>query len=165
MILRQDTNGEGYPVTQRYHNPFAVIDLVAPIDQREYYDRYSATGSGVAVDINRCPFPRKVDFWFAALALAGHKGLPMTELAKLDTFTFIEGSIFDRDNWRVHAVMLVAIAIEGNVDVVRKPRRMMAIANGLAAAGVPDLVDMLRSGDQPEIWNLSDSLKTLLSKD
>ena len=30
---------------QRYHNPFAVIDLVAPVEQREHYDRYTATGT------------------------------------------------------------------------------------------------------------------------
>ena len=151
-------------MTQKYHNPFAVIDLIAPVDQREHYDRYAATGTGTAVDLDRCPFRRKVDLWFAGLALAGHKRMPPVELSKLETFTFVEGSIFDRDSWRVQAVMLVAIAVEDDIEVVRIPRRMMAIANGLAAAGVPHIIEMLRDGDQPEIWNLSESLKKLLAK-
>ena len=74
----------------------------------------------------------------------------------------IEGAIFDRDSWRVQVVMLIAIAIEGNVKVVGDPHRMMAIANGLAAAGVPHIVEMLREGNQDPIWNLSDSLDKIL---
>ena len=60
--------------------------------------------------------------------------------------------------------MLVAIAIDGNVEIVGEPRRMIAIANGLAAAGVPDIVEMLRDGAQDPIWNLSDALKEILKK-
>ena len=60
--------------------------------------------------------------------------------------------------------MLVAIAIEGQLDVVSDARRVMAIANGLAAAGVPLVVDMLVEGGHPPIWSLSDSLEEMLSK-
>lgn len=60
--------------------------------------------------------------------------------------------------------MLIAIAVEGNVEIVSEPRRMMAIANGLAAAGVPHIVEMLRDGDQEPIWNLSGSLDGILRK-
>ena len=58
--------------------------------------------------------------------------------------------------------MLIAIAIDGNVEIVGQPRRMIAIANGLAAAGVPHIVEMLRDSDQDEIWNLSDALDEIL---
>ena len=105
-----------------------------------------------------------VDFWFAGLALGARKGLDPVDLSKQNTFKFIEGSIFDRDSWRVQAMMLIAIAIEGNVEIVGEPRRMMAIANGLAAAGVPHVVEMLKDGDQDAIWNLSEGLDGLLGK-
>ena len=146
-------------MTQRYHNPFAVIDLVAPVEQREYYDRYAATGTRSIVD--QSPFPRRVDFWFAGLALAGYRRLLPVDLTKINHFKFIEGSIFDRDSWRVQAVMLVAIAQADSIEVVRDPHRVMAIANGMAAAGIPHLVEMLRDGDQDEIWNLSEALQVL----
>ena len=58
--------------------------------------------------------------------------------------------------------MLVAIAMEDDVAVVERPNRMIAIANGLAAAGVPHVVEMLQSGEQPPIWNLTDGLETIL---
>ena len=62
-----------------------------------------------------------------------------------------------------HAVMLVAIAVEDSVEIVAEPRRMMNIANGLAAAGVPHIADMLRDGNQDPIWNLSEALVKLLT--
>ncbi len=147
-------------MTQRYHNPFAGIDLIAPVEQRDVYDRYCQTGGRAVID--QSPFPRMVDLWFAGLSLAARKQLSPVDLAKQETFKFIEGSIFDRDSWRVQAVMLVAIAVEGKVEIVGEPRRMMAIANGLAAAGVVHVVEMLRDGDQDPIWNLSESLDAIL---
>src|SRR4051812_16337001 len=132
-------------MTQRYHNPFAGIDMIAPVEQREVYDRYCQTGGRAVVD--QSPFPRMVDFWFAGLAVAARKGLTPIDLSKLNTFKFIEGSILDRDSWRVQALMLIAIAVEDSVNIVGEPRKMMAIANGLAAAGIPEVVEMLSEGD------------------
>jgi hypothetical protein len=106
-----------------------------------------------------------VDLWFVGLALAARKGLTPIDLAGQNSFKIETGSILDRDSWRVQAIMLVAIAIDENVEIVGQPRRMISIANGLAAAGVPDIVEMLRDGDQDEIWNLSDALDEILRKE
>ena len=84
------------------------------------------------------------------------------DLSSQDPSNFITGAIFDRDSWRVQAVMLAAIGVDDTVDVVGNPNRMMAIANGLAAAGVPLIVDMLEDGDQEAIWNLSEGLSDML---
>ena len=149
-------------MTQRYHNPFAGIDLIAPIEHRDAYDHYCQRSGRTVID--QSPFPRMVDFWFAGLSMAARKGLRPVDLAKQQTFKFIEGSILDRDSWRVQSVMLIAIAIEDNVEVLSQPRRMMAIANGLAAVGIPEVVDMLKDGDQDPIWNLSESLDATLRK-
>ena len=149
-------------MTQRYHNPFAGIDLIVPIEQRDVYDRYCQTGGRAVID--QSPFPRMVDLWFVGLSLAARKGLTPIDLSDQNTFKFHEGSILDRDSWRVQAIMLIAIAIDEDVEIVGQPRRMIAIANGLAAAGVPYVVEMLRDGDQDEIWNLSDALDEILRK-
>ena len=149
-------------MTQRYHNPFAGVDLIAPIEQRDVYDRYCQTVGRALID--QSPFPRMVDFWFAGLSFAARKELTPVDLGKQETFKFIEGSIFDRDSWRVQTVMLVAIAVQNDVEIVGEPRRMMAIANGLAAAGIPHIVEMLRDGDQDPIWNLSEALDEVLRR-
>lgn len=147
-------------MAQRYYNPFANINLIVPIDQHAYYNQYCQTGSRRGVD--HCPFPRRVDFWFAGLSIAARKQLKPANLANQETTIIIEGAIFDRDSWRVQAVTLIAIAIDDNVEVGGDPHRMMAIANGLAAAGVPFLVEMLDDGNLEPIWNLSDALDEIL---
>ena len=144
----------------QYHNPFAGIDLIVPREQHVYYDLYCQKGGRSSVD--RSPFLRMVDFWFAGLSLAAREELKPKDLGEKPV-KFIEGSILDRDVGRVQAVMLVAIAVDGSVEIVNKPRRMMDIANGLAAAGVPHIVEMLqRDRNQDPIWNLSDALAEIL---
>ena len=150
---------------QRYHNPFAGIDLIIPIDQREAYDRYCQTQTrGLTTSIDLRPFPRMVDLWFTGLSLAARKQLTPADLSEQKTTKFHEGSVLDSDSWRVHTIMLVAIAIDGNVEIVGEPHRMIAFANGLAAAGVPHIIEILRDGDQDPIWNLSDSLDEILKE-
>ena len=75
----------------------------------------------------------------------------------------VQGNIFDPDAWRVRVLMLLALAIDQSIDVVENPGRMMAIANGLAAAGQPLVVEMLNRGQDRPIWNLSTALEELLS--
>ena len=145
---------------ERYHNYFANINLVYPLEQADDYARYTQSGGAFSAD--RSPLPRMVDFWFLAISLAAREGLTPVDLSAQETSNFITGAIFDRDSWRVQFVMLIAVEIEGTVDVVADPRRMMAIANGLAAAGVPRLVDLLLKGNQEPIWNLSDALHDIL---
>ena len=105
-----------------------------------------------------------VDLWFTGLSLAARKQLTPVDLSEQKTTKFHEGSVLDSDSWRVHTIMLVAIAIDGNVEIVGEPHRMIAFANGLAAAGVPHIIEILRDGDQDPIWNLSDSLDEILKE-
>ena len=75
---------------------------------------------------------------------------------------FNTGVVLDTDSWRIQAVMLMTIAAEDDVAVVENPNRMMAIANGLAAAGVPRVVVMLKEGNDEPIWNVSEAVCDLL---
>ena len=143
-------------MTQRYFNHFAGLNLVYPAEQKEHYERFCQTGTRSSID--RSPFPRMVDLWFVGLSIAAGRKLKPVDLSRQETSNFITGAIFDRDDWRVQAVMLAAIAVDDSVEVVGYPNRMMAIANGLAAAGVPIIVGMLQEGDQEAIWNLSEAL-------
>lgn len=152
-------------MAQQYYNPFAGLHLIAPIDQREDYDQYCQRQGTRSANVDQKPFPRMVDFWFAGLSLAAREELKPVNLGKQKTFRFHEGSVLNSDSWRVQVVMLVAIASEDNVEIVGQPSRMITIANGLAAAGVPRIVGMLCDGTHDPIWNLSDALVDLLQSD
>lgn len=60
--------------------------------------------------------------------------------------------------------MLLAIGTTGDVQIVSEPRRIMALANGLAVAGLPKVIEMLKDGEGDPIWNLSDAVDELLRK-
>lgn len=147
-------------MADRYFNPFQAIDISVPADQHESFTRYCQTGGNSVLD--QSPFPRMVDLWFCALCIAARERLEPADISKYETKKIIDGSIFGSDPWRVHAIMLIAIGITGDVAVVSEPRRMMALANGLAIVGLPKVVEMLREGDADPIWNLSDEIDRLL---
>ncbi len=86
------------------------------------------------------------------------------DLNKCETYKIIEGSIFGNDPLRIHSLMLIAIKMTGNVEIVSEPRQVMALANGLAVAGLPKVIDMLQDGDAEPIWNISDALDKIIRK-
>ena len=150
-------------MADRYFNPFQAIDINVPVEFHEAFTRYCQRSADAVID--QSPFPRMVDLWFLSVCVAGRLGLEPANITKYDTTKIIDGSIFGSDPWRVHTLMLVAIGKSGDVQIVSEPRKMMALANGLAVAGLPKVVEMLRDGDAEPIWNLSDAVDILLRKD
>jgi len=154
-------------MAQQDNNPFRGMQIISLETQREDYDAYCQSGQS-RVSVERSPFPRKVDLWFAGLSLALLKNLEpidLTKKQKREIVSIISGDIFDTDGWQAQAIMLIAIAVKGNLEVVLNPREMMDIANALAAAGVPHIVKMLNEGPQAPIWNLSNALEGVLQSD
>lgn len=149
-------------MADRYFNPFQAIDINVPVEFHEAFTRYSQTGGNTIID--QSPFPRMVDLWFLSVCVAARLGLKPVDLGKYETKKIIDGSIFGSDPWRVHTLMLLAIGKTGDVDIVSEPRKMMALANGLAVAGLPKVIDMLKEGDGEPIWNVSDAIDEILRK-
>lgn len=147
-------------MNQNFGNPFVSSRLLYPVEQQQDYVRFSQTENPSPLDT--APFPRRVDMWFAAFSFAARRGMPPTDLSGHQTIPFVEGDTFNQDPWRIRLLMLVAIAIDKSIHVINDPARMMVIANGLAAAGAPMVVEMLSKGSDQPIWNLSESLETLL---
>ena len=147
-------------MADRYFNPFQAIDINVPAEFHEAFTRYSQSGGNTSID--ESPFPRMVDLWFLSVCVAAREKLEPQDMGKYETKKIIDGSIFGSDPWRVHTLMLIAIGITGDTQIVSEPRRIMALANGLAVAGLPRVIEMLKDGDAEPIWNLSDALDTLL---
>jgi hypothetical protein len=149
-------------MADRYFNPFQAIDINVPVEFHDAFTRYCQTSGNAVVD--QSPFPRMVDLWFLAVCVAARLDLESIDLGKYDTRKIIDGSIFGSDPWRVHTLMLLAIGKSGNVEIVSEPRKMMALASGLAVAGLPKVIEMLKDGDGEPIWNLSDAIDAILRK-
>lgn len=148
-------------MVQIYYNPFAAARLEYPDTQKEYYQAYVRRSNSSRVD--ESPFPRMVDLWWAGLSLAVRNGASPVDLNPIATTHMIEGAIFDRDPWRIQFLRLIALHIKEDPDILTRPTEIIAMANGLAAAGVPGIVEMLTDGDEPPIWNLSNAVERLLT--
>ena len=146
----------------RYSNPFQGIDILVPIELHQEFERYCRRGKTRIID--QQPFPRMVDLWFLAVCVAARFGMRPGYMKDGKRRKIIEGSIFASDPWRVDALMLIAIGSTGDADIVGEPRKMMSVANGLAVAGIPKVVEMLSDGDAEPIWNLSDCLREILEE-
>lgn len=149
-------------MAERYFNPFQGIDVSVPVEYHEDVARFSRREGGANID--QSPFPRMVDMWLLAVCLAARGGREPLDPSRYQTRKVIEGSIFGNDPWRVHVLMLVAIAHSGSIEIVSEPRKMMTLANGLAIAGFPLVLDMLKEGTGDQIWNLSDAIVAELEK-
>ena len=86
---------------------------------------------------------RMVDMWFLALCIAVKENLKPKLETKGKPYKAIEGVVFGSDSWRSNALMLLAIAHTGDVEITDKPHEMMKIANGYALAGLPCLIGIL----------------------
>ena len=112
--------------------------------------------------IDHSPFQRMVDIWFLSVCVAARLDMEPADINKYKTRKIIDGSIFGSDPWRVHILMLIAIGKTGDVQIVSEPREMMKLASGLAVAGLPRVIEMLKDGDAEPIWNLSDEIDKIL---
>ena len=131
-------------------NAFASTDIHLPDKFQEYFHAYCLTRTeGSRNDPEDSPFPRMVDMWFLALCIAVKEKLTPEQELKGKTYKAIEGVVFGSDSWRSDALMLLAVAHSGNVEIMDKPHEMMRIANGYALAGLPRLIAILeeREGD------------------
>ena len=147
-------------------NSFGNVDITLPENFREHFHQYCLTRSqGSRNDPEGSPFPRMVDMWFLAVCIAIHEGLSPAELPRTATYKAIEGAVFGSDPWRSNAMMLIAIAYTGDVDVTTDPNTMMRLVNGYALAGLPRLVSILEErGAETALDHLSDAIEEILRR-
>ena len=128
-------------------NAFAGVDVFLPTEFQDRFHEYCLTRTGGSKpNPENSPFPRMVDMWFLAVGIAVKEGLkPKLETKGGNTYKAIEGNVFGSDRWRSNALMLLALAYEGEIGIAKKPNEMMRIANGYALAGLPRLIDILES--------------------
>lgn len=149
----------------RYYNPFQSMDLRIPARYREDVSRYcqGATQDGRKTGLAEAPFPRMVDMWFLAFCIGAKRG-NKEELPLDKTHKFMDGTVFSSDSWRIDALMLIAVGVTGDTEILAEPRRVMNLANQYAAGGLPDVIDLLKDGDAEAIYNVSDNLESIIRK-
>src|SRR4051812_22407695 len=141
-------------------NPYANLELKIPNQYSEDFKKYTSrfkSEDGSVKDIDRSPFDRYVDFWWAAIGV----GVSENRTSNTDdSEKFVTGVVLNQDPWRITHLELLAIAHTGSAEVITRPGEVIEIANGYAATGVPILVEILLKKSEP-IWDVSTSLRKL----
>jgi hypothetical protein len=141
-------------------NPYVNLELKIPSQYSEDFKKYTSrfkSEDGSAKDIDRSPFDRYVDFWWAAVGVGVCEGrVSNTD----DSEKFVTGVVLSQDPWRITHLELLAIAHNGSPDVISRPGEVIEIANGYAATGVPILVELLLKKSEP-IWDVSNYVRKL----
>ena len=152
-------------MADRYYNPFQTADLRIPESYREEVSRYcqGPTQEGRKTGLGEAPFPRMVDMWFLALCLGAKRG-KKEDLSGVKMHKFMDGTVLSSDPWRIDALMLMAIGMTDDTEIVAEPAKVINLANEYAAGGLPDVIDMLKDGDADAIYNLSDNLEDIIKQ-
>ena len=153
-------------MSDRYYNPFQTAELRIPESFRDEVSSYcqGPTQEGRKTGLGEAPFPRMVDMWFLALCL-GAKEHRREDLTGVKMHKFMDGTVLSSDPWRIDALMLLAISLSNETEIVAEPAKIINLANEYAAGGLPDVIDMLKDGDADAIYNLSDNLEAVIKKE
>lgn len=140
----------------KYFNPFQSLELRFPEQYREEVEKYTRTGSAAGTSPSRAPFPRMVDLWWLAVCVAARRG--KREPVREKMHKFMEGSILASDPWRIEQLCLMVIGFTGSTEILRTPPDVVQLANELAAAGLPTVLEWLQSGRSEPIFNVSEQI-------
>ena len=152
MVLSQD------------FNPFGPLSIHIPRAYREDLNLYSmtfASADGRPKAVEEAPFNRYVDFWLLAAAVGASQS-QFVETDSADRHPFATGVVLQRDLAAIEFLLLLAIAHTNDPFVVAEPRRVITIAEGYAAGGMPLVKEMMHEGHLPALHNLTRSLLKML---
>jgi hypothetical protein len=145
-------------------NPFQNLELEIPEVYRRAVEQFCQTqpGGGAKPSPDDSPFERYIDMWFVAVCLGAKRGKP-PKAPKTKTHKFQTGVILSGDPYRIEFLELLAISHFNDPFILENPSKIVDMANEFAAVGLPELVEMLNSGNGKPIWNLTDSLSERLT--
>ena len=136
----------------------------AYLEDLKLYSTTFGSAEGRSKDVEEAPFKRYVDFWLLAAAVGASQDHFVT-VDRAERHEFITGVVLQRDLATIEFLFLLAIAHTGEPFVVQDPRKVLDIAEGYAAGGIPLVKDMMEAGHLPALQNLTRSLVKSLSSD
>jgi hypothetical protein len=143
-------------------NPYVNLPLRIPEHEWDAVRRFTTTfrpEDGTTPDIDRSPFDRYVDLWWAAIGLGVREARRFVPPKWHD---FVTGAVLNQDPWRIRHLELIALAEEGP-GVLEEPGKVIGIANEYAATGIALLIDAM-TGQTESIWALTSFLRSTVEE-
>jgi len=140
-------------------NPFASFSIELPKAYDDEIRKYCKSGGG-KVTPEFSPFERQVDFWYLAFLLGAAKRLDPKK--EDDTYKITPASILSSDPYRIAYMQSVFLGLTKDVEGLASARNVFDFCNGLAMAGIPHLLQILRDEDQRPLWNVLDEIEEMV---
>ena len=112
--------------------------------------------------IEEAPFRRMLDFWFAASLWAEHRSLEPVSGTRPEKFISVGPTSSDvrPEGWMLELLLLIAVRrLKPDVDRLPEAVDVFRLANELAAAGAPGLIEEIeRKSDlmEPRLYTAAD---------
>ena len=124
--------------------PAKAMDLVENYTQTKRANDEGSRGGDFR------PFERYVDLWWAALCVGVREGRQTTEAECGGWHKFIDANqILPSDPWRAEHLMLLAVGITGNTEILERPSQIIEMANQFAATGYGLLIESMAADSRP----------------
>ena len=146
-------------------NPFATSELRIPEESWNDVRKFTSTfkpEEGAEPDLDRAPFRRYVDLWWAGLLIGINEG-KRVENPPGGWHKFIDGVVLGTDPWRVFQLQLLGMAWKGDSSILAEPNRIIGIANEYAAHGIHVLLGVMVGQTEP-VWPLGKELRERCTK-
>jgi len=141
-----------------HYNPFQNLELKIPESYRDAVGELSQTrpGGGAKPLPEDSPFERQIDLWFLAICIGARtkRRLPVSK----KSHPFITGVTLATDPGRIALLQLLAISWTKDPWIIDKPSEIIDLANNLAAAGLPELIEIMTHGKAKPMWALTDHI-------
>lgn len=137
-----------------YYNSFQKMELRFPEKYKDEIEGFCQTrpSGGKPGTPDDSPFPRQLDLWFLAVCMGAQKN--MHKKAK-KSYRFITGEILANDPYKIQLLEILSISKTDDPYIISKPKEMMNLANEYAAAGIEELLDIMKNGKEQSLWNLT----------
>jgi hypothetical protein len=145
-------------------NPYANLQLRIPEHEWEAVRRFTTTfrpEDGSEPNIDRSPFNRYVDLWWAALIIGVREG---RRSKSVEWHDFTPAVVFNQDPWRIRQLELLALAEAGDTDVLDDPGQIISMANEYAATGIGILIDQMTGQTEP-IWAVTSLFRSMAEQE
>lgn len=139
-------------------NPFISFGIEIP---KKYHDsvlKYTRQ-KGQSSSPEFTPFQRQIDFWFAAFLIAVNKKLP--PIKETETYYATNASVFNNDTDRIGLMQLSVLGLTKEFDKLADHRWVFNYCLGLANAGMPYLIEILKDPDERPLWSILDEFEDL----
>jgi hypothetical protein len=145
-------------LTARQHD----LRLPKQIKDKAFATLVSSQPNAGHRSIEEAPFRRMYDFWFASVLWAEHSDSEPVSAAKTEKFISVGPTPSDAkpDTWMLELLLLIAVRrLKPDVNTLPEPTDVFKLANELAAAGAPRLIDEIeRRSDlmEPRLYTAAD---------